>query len=197
MDRPRNPSIQDWLVWVILALPAGLMIVASRGADIDVQDLLRESGEFSARLMIAAMMIGPLSELIGRRPWVRALIRHRRHFGVAAFLYAVLHLFYYFTDMEWSLTDMLAEIDAPGIWTGWIAILVMLAPALASNDAAMRLLRRNWKRVQQLVYLVGLATIAHWVILSYGPGPALVHFLPLIGLNLARLGKRMTRRTAS
>lgn len=191
-----NRIWQNALLWLILAVPAVLMLIAARAADADMAHLLQESGEFSARLMIAAMLIGPLADLIGQRGWIRWLLLHRRHLGVAAFLYAMLHLAFYLIDMEWSASDMLAEIDAPGIWTGWLAIVLMLLPALASNDAAMRMLRRNWKRVQQLAYVVALLTIAHWLFLTYEPGPALVHFAPLLVLNLARLGKRMTRRTA-
>jgi methionine sulfoxide reductase heme-binding subunit len=197
MDVARNRHWQDWLLWGILAIPAALMVFGATRADVDMADLLRESGEFSARIMIVAMMIGPLADIIGQVGWIRWLLKHRRHFGVAAFLYAVLHLFFYFVDMEWSVADLMAELDAPGIWTGWIAIFVMLLPALASNDAAMQMLRRNWKRVQQLAYVVAIATVVHWIFLAYEPGPALVHFLPLLALNLARLAKRMTRRTAS
>ncbi len=190
-------SWQDGLLWFILALPVVLMAGLASYHEADIADLLRESGEFSARLMIVAMMIGPLAELIGQPGWIRWLLRHRRHLGVAAFLYGLLHLLFYFIDMEWSLADLLAELDAPGIWTGWLAILAMLLPALSSNDVAMRALRRNWKRVQQLAYFVAMATVAHWIFLAYEPGPALVHFLPLLALNMVRVAKRMTRRIAS
>lgn len=187
--------LKDSLLWVILAVPSALMIFAASGGATDTAELLHESGEFSARLMIVAMLIGPLADLFGQRGWIRWLLVHRRHLGVAAFAYALLHLVFYLIDMEWSLSDMVLELDAPGIWTGWIAIILMLMPALASNDAAMRMLHRNWKRVQQLAYLVAILTVAHWLFLAYEPGPALVHFVPLLALNIARLGKRMTRRT--
>jgi methionine sulfoxide reductase heme-binding subunit len=136
------------------------------------------------------------NSLHGPTPLISWLLRHRRHIGVAAFLYAVLHLVFYVIDME-NVHDMLAEIGAPGIWTGWLAFILMLLPALASNNAAMRLLRRNWKRVQQLAYAVALITLAHWIFLEPEPGPALVHFVPLILLNMARIAKRRTRKAVS
>ncbi len=144
MDTKTKTNWKTWLLWLLLALPAFAML--SAGAE--PAKMLHPSGETSARLMIFAMMIGPLSDLIGQRGWLRWLLRHRRHIGVAAFGYAALHTLFYLRDMEWSFADMLAEFDAPGIWTGWVALLIMLLPALASNDAAMRMLRRNWKRVQ-------------------------------------------------
>jgi methionine sulfoxide reductase heme-binding subunit len=180
------------ILWVILALPAALMLISGREADA----MLHPTGEFSARLMILAMCIGPLASLIGQKGWIRWLLAHRRHIGVAAFGYAVLHLVYYLIDMECSLADMLAELDATGIWTGWLATFAMLLPALASNDAAMRMLKRNWKRVQQFAYAAALLTLAHWITLSYDWefGPAAVHFAPLILLNIARLVRHFTRR---
>jgi methionine sulfoxide reductase heme-binding subunit len=195
MDAPSKTSWKTWLLWLLLALPGLFMLLA----DAEPGKLLHPSGETSVRLMIVAMMIGPLADLLGQRGWLRWLLRHRRHFGVAAFAYAALHTLFYLSDMEWSLSDMLAEIDAPGIWTGWLALLIMLLPALASNDAAMRMLRRNWKRVQQLAYAAALLTLAHWILIEYEAplGPSLVHFGPLILLNLARIAKQTIRRTAS
>ncbi len=187
-------SWKTWILWILLALPGVFMLTG----DGEPAKMLHPSGETSVRLMIVAMMIGPLADLLGQRGWLRWLLRHRRHIGVAAFAYAALHTLFYLRDMEWSLSDMLAEIDASGIWTGWLALLIMLLPALASNDAAMRLLRRNWKRVQQLAYGAAVLTLAHWILIEYDAplGPSLVHFAPLILLNVARVAKQTIRRTA-
>jgi methionine sulfoxide reductase heme-binding subunit len=194
MEHRRIAFWQDWLLWTIMAAPAVLMIAAfSRGVT-DAADMLHPSGEFSARLMIGAMVIGPVADLLGaQRAWLRWLLRHRRHIGVAAFAYAVLHLGFYIVDMG-NVPDMIAELGAPGIWTGWLALLLMVMPALASNDAAMRVLRRHWKRVQQLAYGVALLTLAHWFFLNYNAGPALVHFAPLILLNCLRLVQSRRQR---
>jgi methionine sulfoxide reductase heme-binding subunit len=197
MIKPSPRRWQDWLFWAILAIPALLMLPGYQSGAQDAADMLHPTGETSARLMIVAMMIGPIADLIGQPAWLRWLMKHRRHLGVAAFAYAVLHLIFYVIDMEFSPALMLDEIGAPGIWTGWLATLLMLLPALASSDAAMRTLRRNWKRVQQLAYGAALLTIAHWIFLEYETGPALVHFTPLILLNMARIAKNMTRRTVS
>lgn len=83
-------------------------------------DLLVSTGEWSARMIIVAPMLTPLGQLFPANRALRWLIRHRRAFGVAAFGYALLHLAFYILDME-SVAAMLAEIGAPGIWTGWLA----------------------------------------------------------------------------
>jgi hypothetical protein len=63
-------------------------------------DLLHSSGEWSARLIILALMLTPLSILVRGRAWVQWLVRRRRAFGVAGFGYALLHLLFYLLDME-------------------------------------------------------------------------------------------------
>jgi len=151
-------------------------------------DLLHPSGETSARLMLIAMMIGPAVRLWPGRRWLGWALRHRRPVGVAAFGYAALHLLFYLIETE-TLHYLLAEIGAPGIWTGWAAFFLMLLPALASNDKSMRLLRRWWKPVQRLLYLVVLLTVVHWALLIYEWGPALIHVAPLALLYVASLLK--------
>lgn len=151
----------------------------------DAADLLHPSGESSARLMIVAMMIAPLIAVVGARGWLRWLLARRRALGVAAFGYTLLHLVFYVVDMG-RVADMLAELGAPGIWTGWAAFLLMVPLALTSNDASMRLLSAAWKRVQRLAYPAALLTLAHWVLVHNNVVAALAHFAPLALLLLLR-----------
>ena len=173
----------------MLAVPAMLMLV--RYASVPgmwAGDLLHPSGEWSARLIIVALMLTPLGQLFPGAAVVRWLIRHRRAFGVAAFGYALLHLIFYLLDME-TVAAMLAEIGAPGIWTGWLALLCLLPPALTSSDAAMRALRHGWKRLQRFAYPAAVLTLAHWVLVHDGLTSALVHFAPLFLLQALRLAR--------
>ncbi len=171
--------------WILLSLPAIILIRRYLTDDVIAMDMLNPTGEWSARFMIIAMMISPLTTIFGQRGWTNWLLRRRRAFGLAAFGYAVLHLIYYVLDMElWSA--MLAEIGAPSIWTGWLAFLIFLPMAITSNNAAMRLLRARWKMLQRIVYLAALLTLAHWLLIHDGMVDALVHFIPLALLQLLR-----------
>jgi methionine sulfoxide reductase heme-binding subunit len=152
----------------------------------DAADLLHPSGEFAARLMIVAMMIAPLIAIVGAQGWLMWLLQRRRSFGVAAFGYALLHLIFYVIDME-TINDMLAEIGALGIWTGWFAFILMLIPALISTDGAMRALKRSWKRLQRLVYPAALLTLIHWMFIHNNLVSALIHFAPLAILLTLRI----------
>ncbi len=186
-------SIGKGLLWAVLAVPAVLILYRyATTADIWPGDLLHSTGEWSARLIIVALMLTPLAQLFPSLRPIRWLVRHRRAFGVAAFGYAVLHLIFYILDME-TVAAMLAEVGAPGIWTGWLALVCLVPPALASNDAAMRALGRGWKRVQRLAYPAAVLTLVHWMLIHDGLASALVQFAPLIVLQLIRLFRHLSQ----
>jgi sulfoxide reductase heme-binding subunit YedZ len=171
--------------WALLCLPAMLMMRPYVFGDVIAMDMLQPTGEWSARFMIAAMVLSPLLSLIGPRPWLSWLIQRRRALGVAAFGYAILHLIFYIIDMG-NLDDILAEFWALGIWTGWAAMLLFVPLAVTSNDASMRALKAGWKRLQRLVYPTAVLVLVHWIFIHNNLGPALVHFIPLVLLVAAR-----------
>lgn len=171
--------------WILLSLPAILLIHGYWTGDTIAMDMLHPTGEWSARFMIIALMITPLSVIFGNRRWVGWLMKRRRSFGLAAFGYAALHLLFYLIDME-ELEPILAEFWAPGIWTGWAALLVFVPLAMTSNNASMRRLQQGWKRLQRLAYVAALLTLAHWLLIHDGVTTALVHFIPLLTVQLLR-----------
>ena len=171
--------------WALLCLPAVLMLRPYVFGDVIAMDMLHPTGEWSARFMIAAMVLSPLLSLIGPRPWLSWLIQRRRALGLAAFGYAMLHLIFYIIDMG-NLDDMLAEFLALGIWTGWAAMLLFVPLAVTSNDASMRALKAGWKRLQRLVYPAAVLVLVHWIFIHNNLAPALVHFIPLVLLVAAR-----------
>lgn len=171
--------------WLVLSLPAVFLVQGYWAGHIIAMDMLHPTGEFSARFMIIALMITPLSVIFGNRQWISWLLKRRRSFGLAAFGYGVLHLVFYIIDME-VLKAILAEFSAPGIWTGWAALAVFVPLAITSNNASMRRLKGGWKRLQRLAYVAALLTLAHWLLIHDGVGGALAHFIPLLALELLR-----------
>ncbi|HEX8571215.1 MAG TPA: ferric reductase-like transmembrane domain-containing protein [Allosphingosinicella sp.] len=185
----------QYLLWALLAAPAALLLHGwATAAEPWPGDFLRPTGEWSARLIILALMVTPLSRLLPSRAWVKWLLRHRRALGVAAFAYALLHLLFYMLDME-SVRNMVAEAGAPGIWTGWAAWLCLLPLALTSNDAAMRALKAGWKRLQRLAYPAAFLSLAHWILVHDGLAAALISFAPLAALQLYRIIRFATERS--
>ena len=180
------------LLWLVLALPAALMVGRFVSGEALAMDLYHPSGEMSVRLMVLALLPGPLADVFGPNRFLRAWLAICRNLGVAAFGYAVLHLAIYALDMQ-QLSAMLAELPIPGIWTGWLALLAMAIPAAISFDAAMRCLGRRWKTLQRLVYPAVLLSLVHWLLLDWAWGPALIHLAPLVIAWLLRFIMRRGR----
>ena len=181
------------LLWALLSLPAAQIAYRWFAEDLWPDELVAPAGEWSARFLIVALMLTPLAMLLPRSRLVGWLIRRRRAFGVAGFGYAAFHLFFYALEME-TLADVWDEVELPGIWTGWLALLLMVPLALTSNDASMRALRVGWKRLQRLAYPVALLTLIHWILVHNGLAEALVWFAPLALLQSWRVVRHLRRR---
>ncbi len=95
-----------------------------------------------------------------------------------------------------TVENVLAEIGALGIWTGWAAFFLFLPLALTSNDASMRALKAGWKRVQRLAYPAAILTLVHWMFVHDNVMAAFLNFAPLAALELWRAAHLFRVRTA-
>jgi sulfoxide reductase heme-binding subunit YedZ len=190
---------QRGILWLLLALPAALMLRQLANGEALAMDLYHPSGEMAVRLMVLALLPGPLSEFFGPNRFLRGWLAIRRNLGVAAFAYGLLHLVFYVIDMQ-IVSAMVDELELPSIWTGWLSLMAMAVPAAISFDVAMRRLRRRWQQLQWLVYPAFILALVHWLLLGWSWGPALIHLAPVAlawSLRaLARRGVRFRRRTA-
>jgi sulfoxide reductase heme-binding subunit YedZ len=182
--------------WLLLSLPALPMLAALGGDDPRLlHRLVHPSGEWAARFLILALMMGPLVMLRPRWSALRWLIRRRRWVGVAAFGYAAAHLALYLGD-KGALAYSAKELGKATILMGWAAFLIMVPLAATSWDGAVRRLGRAWKPMQRAAYAVAALVLLHWALSRHGLVPALAHFTPLAALTLWRL-HRWARRGAA
>jgi len=181
--------------WVLLAVPAWFMIRSFAQGETLAMDLLHPTGETALRLMVLAMLAGPLAEIFGFRGLLRPWLAVRRNLGVAAFGYAALHLAFYVIDMG-AFGPMLDELTLPAIWTGWLSFIALLAAASISSNAMVRRLGRRWKPIQRIVYAAVLLGALHWWLLDRDYVPALIHLAPLLLAWCARFAMRARRSTS-
>lgn len=175
-----------YFLWMLLALPSFGFAMGLANESMSAHQLLHPTGEFSARFMIIAMIATPLRLLFNGKSWTMWLVRNRRYFGVAAFMYAAFHTVLYVMDSG-SLQEILGEVFKLGIWTGWIAFFIFIPLAITSNDASVKILRRKWKPLQRWVYPAAVLTMLHWMFVENNFGPAMVHFVPLAALEVYRV----------
>jgi len=175
-----------YMLWLIIAVPGILMLYGFFQDASQYDMLMHSSGEFAARTLIIALIATPLSILFPKR--VNWLVRNRRYFGVAAFGYTLLHTIFYLIEIP--VDKVMAEFFEIGMWTGWIAFIIFIPLAITSNDASVRWLKEKWKSLQRWVYLAAIMAFAHWVFIEYHWKPALVHFTPVMVLQVFRILKK-------
>ncbi len=173
-------------LWAVLMLPF-LLLFAQPGDDPDAT--VAASGNWAMAWLAMALVMTPLAQVW--RPLAR-LLWLRRAVGLAAFAGSGVHLWLYVLAMrsfaepggEWAL--IADEAFTPGILTGWTALALLLPPAMASTDAAMRLLRRAWKPVQRLAFPAAMLALAHMAVVHDGFSLALAVAGVVGGLQLVR-----------
>lgn len=184
-------SLRRLILWVLLAMPAALLLHGWVKGELLSMDLLEPSGDMAVRLMILALLPGPLREVFGPSRFLRGWLAIRRNLGVAAFLYALIHLAFYAIDLA-SLHAIIDELELPGIWTGWLALIILLPAAATSTNWAMRALGARWPKVQRVVYPTLLLTFVHWLLLEWDWQKAAIHAAPLIIVWTLRAGRKLS-----
>lgn len=175
-----------YLIWCVLAVPAVLMVV--KGAMIGGKfDYLYWTGILSCWLLLLALMITPLTQLVGPLPWLRS---HRRYFGVASFAYACLHLAAWLVNG--NLHAFLRTFVRVEVLPGWIALAILVPLAITSTDTWVRKLGPRWKSLQRWVYAAGILVLLHWVMTTDSKAETLV-VGPLLVLSAYRALRYRTR----
>jgi sulfoxide reductase heme-binding subunit YedZ len=175
-----------YFAWLLLAVPAAWWLQAYWRETLFYGEFVHASGVLSTRLLILTLALTPLARLMPRAGWLKWLRRRRRYLGVAAFGYALLHAAVYL-ERQQSIDRILEDAMAAAMWTGWLALVVMLALAATSNDASVRRLGRRWPLLHRTVYVVAALTFAHWILSAFDPVPGYIHLGVLAGLETIRL----------
>ncbi len=129
--------------------------------------LIRETGEWTLRMLIATLAISPLRSLIN----APSLLRFRRMLGLFTYFYAALHfLAFAWLDMGLDLQAIVQDIvKRPFILVGSLAFVLMTPLAATSFNAAIRKLgAKRWQALHRLVYGVALLGLLHFFWMKAG-----------------------------
>jgi sulfoxide reductase heme-binding subunit YedZ len=152
------------VVHLLCLAPFCLLLVASfndaLGAN-PVEKLTHETGDCTLRLLLITLSLSPLRQWTGLATW----IRFRRTIGLYSYFYCCCHFSIWFiADHSFDPGSMIEDIvKRPYITLGFSAFLLLLPLAATSNQAMIRRLGRKWKSLHQLVYLVLLLGIFHFI----------------------------------
>ncbi len=152
------------VVHLLCLAPLCLLLVAAfndaLGAN-PVEKLTHETGEWTLRLLLATLSLSPLRQWTGQAAWIRL----RRILGLYSYFYCCCHFSIWFiADHSLDPGSMIEDIvKRPYITLGFSAFLLLLPLAVTSNQAMIRRLGKKWKSLHQLVYLVLVLGVLHFI----------------------------------
>ena len=177
-----------WMIWATLQRELGADPVAT---------LTHETGIWALRFLLLSLCITPARQWTGAH-W---LIRYRRMLGLFAAFYATAHLaIYVFLDLGTYWQQILEDIvKRPYITVGFLAWLLLMPLAITSTKGWQRRLKRNWKRLHNLVYLITILACLHflWLVKAglLEPGIYTAIAALLLGYRLLKWHQKRHRTT--
>lgn len=152
--------------FALLLLP-GLWLAFRWGAHMlgaePVHAMVLGTGYWAVWTLLVSLMVSPAKALLG----VPNLVVVRRMIGVAAAVYAGLHLLLYMADQNWRLLTVAVEIAVRFYLTiGFAALLGLGVLAWTSSDAWVKRLGKDWKRLHRYVFGLAALAAAHFFLQS-------------------------------
>ncbi len=121
-----------------------------------------ELGHIGLYLFIFVLYISPLRIILPEFKILAKLLVYRRQFGIATFYVLAFHGIGLIISLNIfsQLPTILKNFTNTLTW-GIIALIILFFPYITSNNISIKLLKKNWKQIQKLVYLAFVATIIH------------------------------------
>jgi sulfoxide reductase heme-binding subunit YedZ len=140
-----------------------------------VDRIINHFGEWTLIFVFLTLSMTPLKIITKSLEWVK----FRRMLGLFTFFYASIHMLSYVGldyrfDFEPLINDVLKK---KFIFIGFSAWLLLIPLAITSSDKMVRVLKKNWKKLHRLVYIVSIFGVLHFIWLS-----KTIFFKPLIFL---------------
>jgi sulfoxide reductase heme-binding subunit YedZ len=118
------------------------------------------TGSIAIVLLILSLACTPLFVLTR----ISAFAKVQRPLGLYAYMYACIHLLI-FSGLDYGFDPQLllqTLVEKPFVIVGVCAFILLTALAVTSFDKWKVLLRKNWKRLHRLVYLINLLVVLHF-----------------------------------
>lgn len=125
-----------------------------------IQDLEQRTGRAAVTLLVLSLMCTPLNTIFG---W-KELLKRRRALGLYTFMYAAIHVLIFLAldyGLAWSLIFE-SVFEKPYILVGAASFLLLIPLAITSFGTWKRRLKKNWKRLHRVVYLIATLVILHF-----------------------------------
>ena len=153
-----------------------------------ITDITNRTGKAAIILLMLSLACTPVNIVTG----YSRVTTIRKVLGLYAFFYASLHFLNfvgldYGFDLQMILGDTLLEKRY--ILVGLGALLLLIPLAITSTKGWMKRLGRNWKRLHQLAYVIGVLAVTHflWLVKATARWEPLVYAAILTILLVVRV----------
>jgi len=151
-----------------------------------IKEITHHTGEWTLLFLVFTLLMSPLKRFTNLNIWISI----RRMLGLFAFFYASLHMFTYVgLDYQFDLSAISKDIlTKKFIFVGFAAWFLMIPLALTSSKKMMNVLRKNWKKLHRLIYLISILGVIHflWLVKKDLTEP-LIYLLIIIILLILRI----------
>ncbi|OOY29925.1 protein-methionine-sulfoxide reductase heme-binding subunit MsrQ [Thioclava sp. F36-6] len=166
LSAPINTALRrvpSWAVYLAGLIPLAWVVwlTLSGGIGVDpVKAIEHRLGKIALWFLIGGLAITPARRFLGIN-----LIKYRRAIGLLAFFYVALHLIAWVVlDMGMLWAQAAADlIKRPYLLFGITAFVLLIPLAVTSNNASIRKLGKNWRRVHMLVYPAVALGVIHYL----------------------------------
>ncbi len=127
-------------------------------------EILPQLGEWAWQLLILVLFIKPIVKILGRKE-LMWLLTYRRELGILCAYLAFAHLVGSIITLKIYKIENYLPLDN-FLFPATIASIIFIILYLSSNNTSMRFLKRNWKRLQSLSYLLLPLISLHQILLE-------------------------------
>ena len=140
-----------------------------------VDRIINHFGEWTLIFVLLTLSMTPLKKITNSLEW----IKFRRMLGLFAFFYASIHMLSYVgLDYRFDFKPLIDDVfKKKFIFIGFSAWLLLVPLAITSSDKMVKVLKKNWKKLHSLIYIVSIFGIMHFIWLS-----KTIFFKPLVFL---------------
>ena len=153
-------------VWVLALLPLARLFWLGFNDNLGanpVEFVEHSTGTWALVFLLITLSMTPIRLLTGQ-VWQ---IQLRRMLGLFMFFYACLHITtYVWLDFALMWDELLIDVTKhPRILVGFAAFLLTIPLAVTSNSYMIKRLKTNWKKLHQLVYVIAILAVVHFLML--------------------------------
>ena len=138
-----------------------------------VKEITHFTGEWTLIFICLTLAMSPLKRFTNFNFWIKI----RRMLGLFVFFYASLHLLTYVgIDYRFNLQPIFDDVvKKKYIFVGFAAWILLIPLTITSSQKMMVLLKKNWKKLHRLIYVIAILGSLHFIWLS-----KTIYFKPLI-----------------